>query len=184
MPLNIPVGSTSDISFGPARLYLGSASGNTPTTDVGFISEDGVSLEVSNETRDIVQGNPKLIEYTFSQTQGVMVNLSSIEWDFDSFLYAIGAGVTASSGGAESFSFGGDPIVTRVHLHIEHQMAVSGNTLNCYVWKAVSESGYAIQMGADEHTFEYKWKAQRADTDWGGTSLPSTQQLVKIERVT
>lgn len=183
MPLNIPVGNTSDISFGPARLFLG-ASGGTPATDVGYISEDGVSLEISNETRDIVQGNPKLIEYTFSQTQGVMVNLSSIEWDFDAFLYAIGAGVTASAGGVDSFSFGGDPIVTSVALHIEHQMAVSGNTLNCYVWKAVSESGYAISMGADEHTFEYKWKAQRSEIDWAGATLASTEQLVKIERVT
>jgi len=183
MPLNIPSGSTTDISFGPARLFLGVA-GATPTVDVGFISEDGVSLEISNETKDIVQGNPKLIEYTFSQTQGVMVNVSSIEWDFDSFQRAIGAGITASAGGVDSFTFGGDPLIAQVAIHIQHQMAVSGNTLNCYVWKAVSESGYGITMGADEHTFEYKWKAQRATTDWASNVLSYREQLVKIERVT
>lgn len=183
MPLNIPTGSTSDISFGPAILFLGIA-GTTPTIDVGFISEDGVSFEISNETKDIMQGNPKLIEYTFSQQQGVMVSLSSIEWDFNNFVRAIGAGVTAAPAGAETFSFGGDPIVTTVAIHVQHQMAVSGNTLNCYVWKAASESGYGIAMGADEHTFEYKWKAQRSTTDWDGATLPSNEQLVKIERVT
>ena len=183
MPLNIPTGTTSDISFGPAILFLGIA-GVTPTVDVGYISEDGVTLEISNETKDIVQGNPKLIEYTFSQTQGVMVSVSSIEWDFTNFMRAIGAGVTTSGAGVDTYSYGGDPLVTTVALHIQHQMAVSGNTLNAYVWKAVAEAGYSIAMGADEHTFEYKWKAQRSTTDWNAVALPSNEQLVKLERVT
>jgi len=183
MPLNIPTGSTSDISFGPAILFLG-ISGATPLVDVGFISEDGVSLEITNETKDIMQGNPKLIEYSFSQTQGVTVSLSSIEWDFDNFTRAIGAGVTTGGPPPTTFSFGGDPLLTTVAIHIQHQMAVSGNTLNAYIWKAVSESGYSIALGADEHTFEYKWKAMRSTTDWASGPLASDVQLIKIERET
>jgi hypothetical protein len=184
MPLNIPTGSVNDISFGPAKLFIkpwATAAMGTPDTDVGYISEDGVSVEITSEMKDIVQGNPKLIEYTFSQTQGVSVTLSSIEWDFNNLVYALGAGVTAN-GSTLKYSFGGDPLVSAVALNIEHQMAVTGNTLNLYVWKAVSESGVSFPFGADEHTFEYKWKAQRAETDWGGTALASNTQLLQILR--
>jgi hypothetical protein len=186
MPLNIPTGTTNDISFGPARLFLkpwATGAMVTPdnTDDVGYISEDGVSVEITSEMKDIVQGNPKLIEYTFSQTQGVSVSLSSIEWDFNNLVYAIGAGVTAN-GTSLKYSFGGEPLVTAVAINIEHQMAITGNTLNLYVWKAVSESGVSFPFGADEHTFEYKWKAQRADTDWGGGALGASQQLIRIIR--
>ena len=67
MPLNIPSGTTNDISFGPGVIYMDpwtapTVGGVTPTTDVGFISEDGVTVEITNETKDIMQGNPKLIE--------------------------------------------------------------------------------------------------------------------------
>jgi hypothetical protein len=188
MPLNIPDGVTNDISFGPARLFMkpfATGAGATPdaTNDVGYIGEDGVTVEITNELKDIVQGNPKLIEYTFSQTQGVMVTLSSIEWDFDNIARAIGAGVTTEvSGVSKTYAFGGEPLVTAVALNIEHQMAVTGNTLNLYVWKAVSESGVTLPFGADEHTFEYKFKAQRSGTDWGANPLPSSEQLIKVVR--
>ena len=182
MPLNIPTGSTTDISFGPARLYIG-PSGTAPTVDVGYISEDGVTVEISSETKDIVQGNPKLIEYTFSQTQGVVLKVTSIEWDFENLVKALGAGVTTVTATESTFAFGGDPLVASVALQVEHQMAVSGNTMNIFMWKAVSESGINIPFGADEHSFEYSWKAQRATTNWAGVALPYNEQLVKFERL-
>lgn len=182
MPLNIPSGSTNNISFGPGRLFLGVA-GATPTTDVGFISEDGITIEVQSERRDILQGNPKLVEYTFSQTQGVMVNLTSIEWDLLRLADVFGAGVTTSSGSEVTVAFGGDPLVRQVAIHVQHQMAVTGNTLNAYVWKAVSDTSLPIPLGADEHSFELSFKAQRSSTDWNGATLSYAEQLVKFERV-
>lgn len=180
MPLNMPSGTTSRISFGPARVFLG-ASGSTPSTDVGYIATDnGVTIEISNETRDIVQGNPKLIEYTFSQAQGAVVKFGSIEWDFTRLARAIGSGVTTSSASQDTYSYGGDPLLNTVALHIQHQMPVSGNTMNVYVWKAVTEAPPSLPFTHDEHTFELSFKAQRSATDWAGNNLAYASQLLKV----
>lgn len=181
MPFNVPTVTTNDISFGPAVLYLGVA-GTTPTIDVGSISEDGVSIETTSEKRYISQGNPKIPVYNFSQTQGVMLKVTGIEWNFDNFARALGAGTTSVSGSEETFSWGGDPIVTQCALHVQHYMAVSGNTLNAYIWKATSENGLTIPFGQDEHSFEYSYTALRSATDWGGGTLAPRVQLMKLQR--
>jgi hypothetical protein len=182
MPLNIPSGSTSNISFGPGRVLLGLA-GTTPTSDVGFIGEDGITVEIQSERRDIYQGNPKLIEYTFSQTQGATVNFTSIEWDVLGLANVFGAGSTTANVAKQTIAFGVDPLVSQVAIKIEHQMAVTGNTMNIYVWKAVSDTSLSIPLGADEHSFEIAYKAQRSGNDWSGAVLPSDEQLIKFERV-
>jgi hypothetical protein len=182
MPYNIPTVTTNDISFGPAVLYLGT-SGTTPLVDVGSISEDGVSLEITSEKKYISQGNPRLNIYAFTQAQGAMVKVSSIEWDFTNLTYAMGAGETASPGGGlTTFKYGGDPLATLVALHIQHYMAVSGNTMNVKVWTAQSDAGVSVQFGQDEHSFEYSWTAIRSTTNWGGDSLGEKVQLLEISR--
>lgn len=181
MPLNLPTVTQNDISFGPGRLFLG-AVGATPTVDVGAITEDGVTVEFAAEQRDITQGNPKLVELTFFQSQSVMVKVTSIEWNFDSLAYALAAGNTSSSGTFEAFAYGGEPCVTEVALHVEHEMCLSGNTVNVYVWRAVGEGATALPFTHDEHQFEYNFKALRASTDWASNSLASDEQLVQILR--
>lgn len=179
--LNIPSYSTSNFSFGPGRLFLG-ASGTTPSVDVGGITEDGIKLTITSKKRDIFQGNPKLIVYTFSQEQGAMLELSGIEWNQNLFEYGLGAGITASSSSSETLEFGGDPIVESVALHVQHQMAVPGHTLNAYIWQAVSDGDLELAMGHDEHKFPYKYKAQRVTTDWSGATLNTNAQLLKLYR--
>lgn len=181
MPLNIPTVTTNDISFGPGRLYLG-ASGATPTVDVGAIKEEGITFEMTAERREIRQGNPKLIEYAFTQVQDAMVKVGSIEWDVTNLAYALGAGTTASSASQDIVDWGGDPLVTNVALHIEHQMPVTGQTLNIYAWKAFSEAGFPIQFGHDEHGFDYSWKLMRSGTNWAGATLSYKHQLFRILR--
>tara|TARA_Y100000310_G_scaffold325570_1_gene389236 strand:- start:311 stop:862 length:552 start_codon:yes stop_codon:yes gene_type:complete len=181
MPYNVPTITTDDISFGPAILYMGAA-GATPTVDVGAISEDGVTVEVTSEKKYITQGNPKLNVYAFSQAQGVSLKVSGIEWDFTNLAYAIGAGDTTASVSEERLRIGGDPLVTQVALHVQHYMAVSGNTMNVYVWKATSDAGFTAAFGADEHTFEYSFTAIRSTTDWASGALAATQQLVQFTR--
>ena len=78
---------------------------------------------------------------------------------------------------------GGDPLISTVALHVQHYMAVSGNTMNVYVWKANSDAGISAAFGADEHSFEYSFTALRSTTDWNGDSLGEKVQLVKFERV-
>lgn len=205
MPLNIPTGSTDNISFGPARIKMdvwSDAVGSTPTTDVGFIGEDGVTVEMTSEKRNIVQGNPQLVNFSFATAQSAMINFTSIEWNFESFRLAIGAGTTsgaysttigqeigntdpeyATSITGEYFSFGGNPLNTFVAMSIEHEMAVTGDTLYAHIWKAQSESGFSLPFGSEEHQFEFSFQAIRAITDWGGTDLPFDQQLMKLVRL-
>lgn len=184
MPYNIPTVTTNDISFGPAVLFCGVA-GTTPLVNIGSISEDGVSLEITSEKKYISQGNPRLNIYAFSQAQGVNVKVTGIEWDFNNMIYALGAGATetvASPAAAHEFKFGGDPLATIVALHIQHFMAVSGNTMNVYVWRAQGDAGLSTQFGQDEHMFEYSFTALRAEQDWASNSLDERYQLLKFSR--
>ena len=192
MPLNIPVGLNDNISFGPARVAMvpfTGASGSTPsfaTDDVGFIGEDGVTLELMSEKKDISQGNPALVNFSFVQTQSATISFTSIQWDFDNFRLALGAGSTGGDGtGGDPyrFAFGGNPLNTFVCMELEHQMAVTGDTLSVLVWKAQSESGFSVPFGQDEHQFEFSFKAIRAINDWGGTPLSFDEQLLRFERV-
>jgi hypothetical protein len=114
-----------------------------------------------------------------------MVKVTSIEWDFDSLSYALGAGVTTATAGPpalESFSFGGEPCPTEVALHVQHQMCRSGDTINVYVWRAVGEGNVTLPFTHDEHSFEYSWKALRADADWASGVLPYNEQLIGLVR--
>lgn len=184
MPFNLPTVNTDDISFGPARLFLGAFDDGEPTTDVGAITEDGISIEFQSEMRDIVQGNPKLPELTFIQSQNVMVKVTSIEWDYDNLAFALGAGVTSSAASSTTFAFGGEPCATEVALHIQHVMCKTGDTINVYVWRAVGEGNTTLPFTHDEHQFEYNFKALRADSNWAGGALPANEQLISIVRET
>lgn len=183
MPLNVPSYDKNDFSFGPAVVYIGTA-GATPTVDVGAITEDGVSLEITRENRMITQGNPKIPIFSFAQAEGVKVTFTGIEWDITKLANALGAGVTSSSGGEDVFAFGGDPLVSELAIKMVHQMAVTGHTASIYIWKAVAEGGMTIALGQDEHQFPNSFMALRSATDWAGTTLNGKQQLMKVIRQT
>ncbi|MGI9554804.1 MAG: hypothetical protein ACR2M6_02415 [Vampirovibrionia bacterium] len=189
-PYNFPSGTINDISFGPARVFMDTYVTNSTDpllswgTDVGYIGEDGVNIEISAERRDITQGNPRLVEYSFTQAQSVMVNFTSIAWDVDNFARALGgqSNVTAATATVESFGFGGDPINQEIGIRVQHEMAVTGNTINVFVWRAMSESGFTIPFGQDEHQFEFSFKVLRSEYDWRGTSIARQKQLILVER--
>lgn len=182
MPLNIPTYTEDNVSFGPGRLFLGAA-GATPTVDVGGITDDGITINFESEKRSITQGNPKLIVSQFSQAQSAQISLSGIEWNVTNLSYALGSGTTTSSASEDTLVFGGEPDVTKVALHVQHQMGfASGQTLDAYVWTASSAQGVEVQLGHDEHMFPYQWQALRSTTDWAGGSLASGAQLIKIVR--
>tara|TARA_B100001123_G_scaffold449194_1_gene613505 strand:- start:2161 stop:2763 length:603 start_codon:yes stop_codon:yes gene_type:complete len=195
MPLNIPRGSTDNISFGPARVFMKKwakytiGANITPdmtdtdaSNDVGFIGEDGVTVELTSEKKDINQGNPKLVNYSFVMSQSASIKFSSIAWNFENFALALGAGTTTADSAEETFAFGGNPLNTETAMIVRHQMAVTGDTLFLYVWKAQAESGFSIPFGADEHSFEFSFKAIRAIEDWGGTALGTDEQLIRFKR--
>ena len=182
MSYNVPSFTENNFSFGPGILKVGAA-GATPTVDVGAIVEDGITITKKSAKKMIKQGNPKIGVYAFAQEVGAEVDFVGIEWNLNTLPYAIGAGNTTSSGSADTFAFGGDPLVKQVAISIQHEMAVTGHTLDVYVWKAVSaQDDMAIKLGADEHQFPRKYSALRSATDWAGGALPKTERILKIVR--
>lgn len=182
MALNVPTFTTSNMSAGPGRLYLGAA-GTTPSTDVGAITEEGIGVEVTRETTHIRQGNPMHPVHAFDKGQDVMINVTGIEWNLinGAFPVQLGAATTTSSSGEDTLSFGGDPLPDTWAIKIEHQMH-SGQTMLIYGWKGVADGGLNFSFNHDEHKFPMKFRLQRSATDWAGAALPSTSQLMKIIR--
>ena len=189
MSLNSPAGDTNNISFGPAKVFLGEwkardsngkylvadgytgapkytgEAGITPAIDVGYIGEDGVSLELTSEKRNIVQGNPQLILYSFVTTQAATFTFSSIEWDFDNFRLALGAGSTSdptdgsATAGSKYYSFGGNPLNTVACMRMVHKMAVTNNNMIVYAWKVQSKlynAAYYLKV-----VFQYRLLLQK-----------------------
>lgn len=181
MGYNFPSVTDGDISFGPGILTMGAA-GTTPTADIGGITEDGIKFETVSETRNIRQGNPKMIAYSFSQAQGVMVKATGIEWDFTTFAQVLGAGTTTSTGTEDTLVFGGDPLVRRYAIQVQHAMAQSGHTMYARVWRAAGQGGLNIPFQHDEHQFEYTWEGHRTTTDWAGNALACGAQLWALYR--
>jgi len=182
MPYNLDsAGDTNNISFGPALVYIG-PSGVTPTTSVGYVGDDAITVEITSTKRDIMQGNPKTIEFSFATEQHVKVSWQGIEWDQDLLQYAIGAGNTFSSPSLQTWAFGGDPIVETVAIKVQHYMAKAGDTLTVNVWKARADGPVSLGFSAEEHKFANSYEAMRSSTNWGGGTLIADEQLFQLTR--
>jgi len=179
MGFNQPTQDYSNISFGPARVFLG-PSGTTPTIDVGALGEDGVSVEWQSEKRDIRQGNPGMIAYSFMTSQGFRVSWTALEYSVANMALAFGAGVTAVSAAIHTWAMGGDPIIATAAVLVQHQMATGGDTLNISVWKARGDGNIGIAMAMEEHKIPMAFQAMRATTNWAGAALGSTSELVSV----
>ena len=79
--------------------------------------------------------------------------------------------------------FGGDPIVLQTMIQVQHAMAVTGQTMFVNVWKCVADGGMSVPFGADEHSFEMTFKAQRQATGWASSLLNSLDRLRRPSRV-
>jgi len=182
MAYNVPTVTTNNISFGPAVVYIGDTIGTEPTTEMGAISEDGVSIEMTAEKRYSSQGNPMTPVFAFTQTQGVKVSFTALEWDFDRFTQALGAGLSTSAAPDATFKCGGDPLVGAVTLKIDHFMATSADTMTIKVWKAFSDMGLTVPLGQEEHQFEMSFTAATGGTDWSGATPGATISLIEFSR--
>ncbi len=182
MPYNIdPNGNTDNISFGPAIVYIG-PSGATPTSTVGYVGDEAITLELMSTKRDIEQGNPKTIEFSFSLAQRVKVSWQGIEWNQNLLQYGLGAGNTYASASVQTWSFGGDPIVETVAIKVQHYMAKAGDTLTANIWKARSDGDVSIGFSAEEFKYGNAYEAMRSATNWGGASLSYDEQLCQVVR--
>jgi len=178
---NVPSYTLNNITLGPGILYLGVA-GTTPSRDVGAISEDGMTFNVTRTFLEVFQGQPKTLIKTFPTEETVELTCNTIEWNLNNLPLALGAGATSSSATQDVFSFGGDPDNDQVAVHVQHALP-SGHTISIYMWSAQPSGEWSMDMKQDTlHTFPYSFKAIESTVDWGGTALPVGQRLFRIVR--
>lgn len=181
MPVNISDNiQSTNISIGPGVIAIG-PSGTTPTVQTGAIGDDGITVELTSEKVDIMQGNPQTIEHSLNQKQGVKLTLNSIEWNNKLLQYSLGAGQTSESAGLHTFTFGGTPTVTTVAIQMTHVMP-SGQTQTWRIWKARGDGSVSIAFGNDPHQIPHAYQAMRSSTNWAGGALANTDQLLQVVR--
>ena len=196
MAYNIPTNvDTTDISFGPGVVLMDPYSGLSadPTTEVGAITEDGVTFEFQRESKMISQGNPRVPIMYFDQAHGVNVSFTGIEWNMTTLSRMLGSGTVDTSAAPQNdFFWGGDPLPDSFGILIKHQSAMlestttpvdysSNSYINIKIWKCCPQENVSITLGQDEHQFPANYQAIRVTQTWTGVSLSSGNQLLQIQ---
>ncbi len=184
MGLNTPAFQTDLMSMGPAVAYIGPA-GVTPTTDLGAIADDGVSLNINTEMRKVSAGNPKTTIFNFVQAQEVMVSISGLEWALDKFAYGLGGGTLTNIVGppvAEQFDFGGAPCPTEAALRLVHDMCSSGDQIEINCWRVQGQGNQEIGFGGDLHTFKYDFECLGTTNEWDAGAALGSNNLLRITK--
>ncbi len=178
---NVPTFDADNISLGPGILFIGLL-GTTPILDVGAIAEDGMTLNVTREFLEVFQGSPKTRIKQFVITETVEVEVQSLEWNLLNLPFALGAGVTSSSGTEDVYSMGGDADTSEVAIRIEHTLP-SGNTISIFIWRAQTQGEWELNLAQDElQQFPFAFRALEATVSWDQVDLPAKSNLIRIVR--
>lgn len=175
---NLPTYTTSNISIGPGRVYIG-ATGATPTTDVGAVKV-GMKIALKSTIVDVEQGNPSMVVASFHQKDEVDVTFTGLEWNLTNLAYALGGAGTGS--GANLLTFGGRIDLTKVAIKFTHRTP-AGNTITAMVWQARGDGNMEMNLTDSVHEHNHTFKAVVGLTDWGGTALDPECQLVRITKI-
>lgn len=178
---NIPKYTTNEFSFGPGILYAGVA-GQTPTIDdahdIGGV-RSGASFVVARTMLDVMQGSPATLVKRYVTAETGILTVTGIQWNFDNFAKALGAGVTT----ANDFEFGGSMEVENLALQFVHKNP-AGHTHTLMIYLANGQGTLTIPFGDDIHEFEYSFAALATETNWNGAALAIGKQLFRIKRET
>lgn len=182
MPLNVGSNlSSSRFSAGPAVIAVG-VTGATPSSNIGYVSDDPIELEWNVDMGEVSQGNPMLPFFQFAKAHNFFVRATSIEWSASRLAYATGAGVTTIDSNNEIMDFGGDPSPSELAILVQHRKFTAAHTVNARIWKAGPETGtVSTQFSPDGHGFNFAFKALRSTTDWAGATLATDSQLVRLD---
>lgn len=175
---NVPVGDPTRLSIGAMRVYIGDV-GSTPTTDIGYLGDGGVSFEISQEVFDVFQGTPRARVKSFVIQKDIAVSFSSIEWNLKNLAGLVaGSYVTATTAVSETLWLTIDPCTIERSMRLEHDLACktdAGAAGKVYIdiFRAQPTGSVAIQFSADTtHEFPNEWQALVANTDWAGGVIP------------
>ena len=178
---NVPTVTPNNTTLGQGIVFIG-PSGATPSVDFGAVRNIRVTPEPTKT--ELMQGAPQSLIHSFVSVNRAYMAFDMYEWDYNRFAYALAAGQTTQSGTEEVVTFGGEPTVTTVAVHLQHRMAQSGDTLNTYMWLAEAEDAPEHAYADDEfHTIPVRFQARRSPTNWAGVSLAAGAQLIEVERV-
>lgn len=184
MGYNVPTGTDTNISFGPAIVYIGT-SGATPSTDVGYIrAEDGVTWEVTREVSPIEQGNPLMAILHYDTRHAARVTFNSIEWNYNRMIEALGSGTTNLSGDLQTLTWGGDPTPTKYAMVIEHASAQSSHTHYLDLWQVRSAEGFSVTLSGEPHSHPRAFSCERVTSNWAGAALSRGNRLFRYRRQT
>jgi len=175
---NMPGYDSDKLTFGPAVLYLGPADGTTPTVDVGAVSE-AISINVTREVADVVQGNPARIIKSYAISEKVEISFEALEIDLTKLPYALGAGETNYSGGVQTFEFGGDVNVKEAAMRLVH-IHPDGATEELMCWKVRGSGSLARDFArTPTHAHPMVLTVLDSSTDWAGASLDGSKRYLK-----
>jgi len=178
---NVPRYVTNEFSFGPGILYAGVA-GTTPLIDtahdIGGV-RSGASFVVTRTMLDVFQGSPAVLVKRYVTAETGILTVTGIQWNFDNFAKALGAGVTT----ADTLEFGGSMEVENVALQFVH-VNPAGHTHILMIYLANGQGTLTIPFGDEIHEFEYAFAALATETNWNGDAIAVGRQLFKIQRIT
>lgn len=179
MALNVPVGDTKRITFGPGVLYIADAhtTPDTATDDVGYAR--GATLAITRQKLDVFQGSPRSLVETYAVQEDVTLNFVGLEWNPTNLVRALGSGV-ATTGTTDKLEFGGEVTFSGNSLHFRH-ITPTGSTVDIYIWKGQGQGEFNINFGDDMQEFAYNFRAIESTTAWDNSPLGTDKRLLRID---
>lgn len=171
MAYNLPGGSTSNLTIGPALFSVG-PTGATPTAEFYL---DNVSFSLDSEDVEVMQGAPQRLIHSLASAESLSVGVNSLEVDLDKVVQATSAGTTNSTTKATW----GEGTTTRntFAIRVQHRIQGSGNTFDVRVFEAVADGSFGTTFDDSQTNFDFGWKALRATSDWASVSIDALAEI-------
>jgi len=178
---NTPAGTVNNVSIGNAVVYFGAA-GATPTDDVGFLADDGVSVSYATEVVDVTAGFPRVPIRRFIQSVTTTLSVTTIEWDLATFQQAL-IGTLNTTAALETLAVGTDACPGEITGRIVFQMPCVGDTITIDFWRLQSDGNLNLGFeGTSPHQFAYNFQSLLATEKWDATPLTADVGLFEIRR--
>lgn len=176
-----PDGTVNNISIGSGLVLYGSE-GATPSTDIGYIGDDGITLSYETEKVEVTAGFPRTPVRQFVQAVNATLQFQSLEWNLSLFNQAL-VGEYTSTATLETLGVGIDACPDELTLQVQFQMPCVDDTIIIDVWRAQTDGALEIAFQGDNpHSFNYNFQILLAEEDWSGSALASNEGLFRIRR--
>ncbi len=178
---NTPNGTVDNISIGNAVVYIGDE-GVTPTDDVGYLTDDGITITYETETVDVTAGFPKTSIRQFVTAVTVSFTFTSLEWNLALFERALVGNLTTTAT-EEVLDVGVDACPTELTGQVQFCMPCVGDTIIINLWRIQSDGNFEINFdGNNPHSFAYNFRSLLAQQKWNGDPLDADEGLFEIIR--